>query len=128
MRTVLAAAVMTVLLVEMGWASDPSYSRNVTKPAPHASAQLNPYLLALAQLKQQESQTVWDVVECLAGPRPRVLQFVLRQWEKDPNYRMARLLNESEDLGQVREEFHRFWMNNQPSTLSADRLQGAIGP
>ncbi|HJZ92954.1 MAG TPA: hypothetical protein VKE40_18915 [Gemmataceae bacterium] len=38
------------------------------------------------------------------------------------------VLNESEDLGQAREEFHRFWMNNQPSVLTYERLSGAIGP
>ena len=41
---------------------------------------------------------------------------------------MTQLLNESEDLRQAREEFHRFWMNNQPSTLTYERLHGAIGP
>lgn len=41
---------------------------------------------------------------------------------------MTRLLNESEDLRKAREEFHRLWMNNQPSVLSADKLKGAIGP
>ena len=38
---------------------------------------------------------------------------------------MTQLLNESEDLRQAREEFHRFWMNNQPSTLTYERLHGA---
>jgi hypothetical protein len=42
--------------------------------------------------------------------------------------RVRRLLNESEDLRQAREEWHLFWMNNQPSVLTFDRLNGAIGP
>jgi hypothetical protein len=50
------------------------------------------------------------------------------RYDSDPNYRMTQLLNESEDLRQVREERHRFWMNNQPSLLTYDRLSGAIGP
>jgi len=32
------------------------------------------------------------------------------------------------ELRQSRAEWHRFWMNNQPSVLSYDRLNGAIGP
>ena len=43
-------------------------------------------------------------------------------------YRTVRLLTESEDLRQTRGEFHRFWMNNQPSVLTFQRLNGAIGP
>ena len=35
---------------------------------------------------------------------------------------------EYEDLRQIQPEMMRFWMNNQPSTLSYDRLSGAIGP
>jgi hypothetical protein len=52
----------------------------------------------------------------------------LNRYDSDPNYRMTQLLNESEDLRQAREECHRFWMNNQPSVLTYERLNGAIGP
>lgn len=52
----------------------------------------------------------------------------LNRYDSDPNYRMTQLLNESEDLRQARDEWHRFWMNNQPSTLTYERLNGAIGP
>jgi hypothetical protein len=52
----------------------------------------------------------------------------LNRYDSDPNYRMTQLLNESEDLRQAREEMHRFWMNNQPSVLTYERLNGAIGP
>lgn len=37
-------------------------------------------------------------------------------------------LNESEDLRQAANEMQRFWMNNQPSVLRYERLNGAIGP
>jgi hypothetical protein len=50
------------------------------------------------------------------------------RYDSDPNYRMKQLLNESEDLRQANEERHRWWMNNQPSCLTYDRLSGAIGP
>jgi len=50
------------------------------------------------------------------------------KYDSDPNARMSQLLNESEDLRNAREEWHRFWMNNQPSVLTYERLNGAIGP
>ncbi len=53
---------------------------------------------------------------------------MVNRYDSDPNVRANQLLNESEDLRQAREEIHRFWMNNQPSTLSYDRVSGAIGP
>lgn len=46
------------------------------------------------------------------------------RYDSDPNYRMQRLLKESENLGQANAEIHRFWMNNQPSCLSYERLSG----
>ena len=46
--------------------------------------------------------------------------------EVDANQRLIQLLTESEDLRQAREEFHRYWMNNQPSTLTYERLDGPI--
>ena len=53
---------------------------------------------------------------------------MLNQYDSDPNVRTHQLLNQSEDLRQAREEWHRFWMNNQPSVLTYERLNGAIGP
>jgi hypothetical protein len=50
------------------------------------------------------------------------------RYDSDPNYRLTQLLNESENLRQMNQEKHRFWMNNQPSQLTYDRLSGAIGP
>jgi hypothetical protein len=64
----------------------------------------------------------------LIGLVPNTGCLFLNRYDSDPNYRMTQLLNESEDLRQAREEFHRFWMNNQPSVLTYERLNGAIGP
>jgi len=65
----------------------------------------------------------------VAGVAPAVGCGVpINRYDSDPNYRMTQLLNESEDLRQAREEVHRFWMNNQPSVLTYERLNGAIGP
>jgi len=64
----------------------------------------------------------------LIGLVPNTGCLFLNRYDSDPNYRMTQLLNESEDLRQARDEFHRFWMNNQPSVLTYERLNGAIGP
>jgi hypothetical protein len=70
-------------------------------------------------------------------PRPlheRLLEFVvcpmkpIVEYFEPANRRMRRLLNECEDIGQVREQFQGFWMNSQPSVLTYERLDGTIGP
>jgi hypothetical protein len=45
-----------------------------------------------------------------------------------PDLMVARWTAKKLALRQARAEWHRFWMNNQPSVLSYDRLNGAIGP
>ena len=59
---------------------------------------------------------------------PNVGCLFMNRYDSDPNERMKQLLNESEDLRQVREERKRWWMNGQASTLSYERLSGHIGP
>ena len=59
---------------------------------------------------------------------PNVGCLFMNRYDSDPNVRMKQLLNDSENLRQVREEKSRFWGTNQPSLLSYDRLNGAIGP
>jgi len=71
------------------------------------------------------------VVMALACPQQAVAKLVvgrLRGYSDDPNERMARLLIESEDLRQARIQFQALWMNNQPRTLTYERLAGAVGP
>jgi len=48
--------------------------------------------------------------------------------DSDPNERMKKLLDESENLRRANEENHRFWKNNKPSQLTYDRLTGSIMP
>ncbi|MSR54817.1 MAG: hypothetical protein EXS09_16240 [Gemmataceae bacterium] len=67
-------------------------------------------------------------VVAMIGVLPNTGCLFLNRYDSDPNTRTAELLNESEDLRQAREEWHRFWMNNQPSVLTYERLNGAIGP
>lgn len=64
----------------------------------------------------------------MLGVLPNTGCLFLNRYDSDPNTRMSELLNESEDLRQARDEWHRFWMNNQPSVLTYERLNGAIGP
>lgn len=49
-------------------------------------------------------------------------------WSSDPNERMEELLNVSEDLRQIKGEWKRFWMIDQPSHLTPVRVHGGLGP
>ena len=53
---------------------------------------------------------------------------ILNMYSPDPNERMQQMLNQSEDLRQMRKEWFRFWMVDQPSHLTPDRVHGGIGP
>lgn len=64
----------------------------------------------------------------LLATLPNVGCLFLNRYDSDPNVRMAQLLNDSENLRQIRVEKARFWGTNQPSCLSYDRLNGSIGP
>jgi hypothetical protein len=120
--------VIVAVLANLAPASDPARAGRVKKAGPTAVVQINPMAQVMAALAARDRQLVRDIAECLVHPQPQIAQFILRRCEDDPNFRMQRLLNESEDLGQAREEFHRFWRNNKPSVLTAERLKGAIGP
>jgi len=52
----------------------------------------------------------------------------LNMYSSDPNTRMDQLLNQSEDLRQMEKEWHRFWMVDQPSHMTYDRIHGGLGP
>lgn len=43
----------------------------------------------------------------------------------DPNVRMRQLLDQSEDIGQIRNEWRRFWFLDQPD-LTVERIHGGI--
>ncbi len=53
---------------------------------------------------------------------------LLNQYSSDPTERMREELNQSENLRQLRKEWERFWMLDQPSHLTPDRVHGGIGP
>src|SRR5262249_21601943 len=44
----------------------------------------------------------------------------------DPNSRVEGLINQSEDLRQVRNEWRRIWFTDQPSHLTPERVHGGI--
>ena len=52
----------------------------------------------------------------------------VNQYASDKNERMDILLNQSEDLRQIDGEWRRFWMNDQPSHMTYQRVHGGIGP
>jgi Mg-chelatase subunit ChlI len=53
---------------------------------------------------------------------------LINQYPSDPEQRMNALLNQSEDLRQIGNEWRRFWFNDQPSHLTFDRIDGNVGP
>ena len=52
----------------------------------------------------------------------------INRYASDPNQRMDELLNESENLRQIRGEWARWWMIDQPSHLTPIRVHGGLGP
>lgn len=52
----------------------------------------------------------------------------LNVYPSDPNERMEILLFQSEDLRQIKKEWLRFWMVDQPSHMTYERIHGGIGP
>jgi hypothetical protein len=50
----------------------------------------------------------------------------LNAYSADPNLRMTALINQSEDLRQIEQEFSRFWFTDQPSHMTYERVHGGI--
>jgi len=53
---------------------------------------------------------------------------ILNIYSSDPNRRMQQMLNISEGLRQIQDEWDRFWFTDQPSHLTPIRVHGGIGP
>ena len=51
---------------------------------------------------------------------------LLNEYSSDPNRRVVELLNQSEDLRQIADEWERFWMIDHPSHMSFDRVDGGL--
>ena len=52
---------------------------------------------------------------------------IMNMYSPDPNERMQQMLNQSEDMRQMRKEWFRFWMVDQPSHLTPERVHGGVG-
>jgi hypothetical protein len=52
----------------------------------------------------------------------------INQYPSDKNDRMNVLMVQSENLRQMQGEWERFWMVDQPSHLTPDRVDGGIAP
>jgi hypothetical protein len=50
----------------------------------------------------------------------------LNIYSSDPNRRISELLNTSEDLRQIENEWERIWFTDQPSHLTPERLHGGL--
>ena len=50
----------------------------------------------------------------------------LNIYSSDPNRRVTELLNQSEDLRVIEEEWERIWFTDQPSHLNPNRVHGGI--
>ena len=50
----------------------------------------------------------------------------LNIYSSDPNRRITELLNQSEDLRVIEEEWERIWFTDQPSHLNPNRVHGGI--
>jgi hypothetical protein len=50
----------------------------------------------------------------------------INEYSADPTRRIKQLLNQSEDLRLIEDEWERFWMIDHPSHLSYDRIDGSI--
>ncbi len=52
----------------------------------------------------------------------------INPYSSDPNRRMVELLNQSENLRQAGDEWERFWLLDQPSLMTPERVSGAVAP
>jgi hypothetical protein len=48
------------------------------------------------------------------------------EYSTDPNARMEKLLQQSEDLRQIQKMWRRIWFNDQPSHLTPERVHGGV--
>jgi hypothetical protein len=51
---------------------------------------------------------------------------MINEYSSNPSRRTSQLLNQSEDLRQLENDWEHFWMIDQPSHLTAERVHGGI--
>jgi hypothetical protein len=52
---------------------------------------------------------------------------LINAYSSDPIIRINQLINQSEDLRQIEQEWLRIWFTDQPSHMTYDRIHGGIG-
>ena len=68
-------------------------------------------------------------VEVVCQRLNSLLGFTLfNEYSSDPNRRMRELLDQSEDLREIEDEWERFWFLDQPSHMTPYRTHGGMGP
>jgi hypothetical protein len=68
----------------------------------------------------------WLVAVVLAGLSLGNAGCFIPIYSNDPLVRVNELLNTSEDLRQIEQEWARIWFVDQPSHLTYDRIHGGI--
>jgi hypothetical protein len=129
MHRIVGLTVLGLLAIPVD-ASNPSHTKK-EKPRPTESAEpplAPPIPIPPAAPEPLVSTELIEAVLCPHAVVAKLVVTRLIEDPNDPNVRMRRLLNESEDLRQAREELHKFWMNNQPSVLTYERVNGAARP
>jgi hypothetical protein len=129
MQRLVGLALLAVLTIP-ATASHPPVTRK-ERPRPTESAE--PPLAVPLPAPPSTQEPVFNdrVLETVLCPNQAVARWVVSRMfgdPTDPNVRMNRLLNESEDLRAARQAFQAFWLGNRPSVLSYERLNGADGP
>ncbi|HMC64535.1 MAG TPA: hypothetical protein VKI65_06325 [Gemmataceae bacterium] len=51
---------------------------------------------------------------------------LINAYSSDPNRRVHQLLNNSEDLRQIENEWERIWFMDQPSHMTPERVHGGM--
>jgi hypothetical protein len=62
------------------------------------------------------------------APRPLAVHCDTEQQPLHSNLRIDELLNQYQEMKQMRAEWRKFWMNGQPSQMPYQRVDGGIGP
>jgi len=118
MQRLVGLALLAILTIP----ATASHPTPVRKEKPRSTQSAEPPLAVPLPIPPSAPEPVLtaDVLETVLCPDRALAKWVVPRVFGGPT--------ESEDLRQAREEMHRFWMGNQPSVLSYERLNGAIGP
>ena len=68
----------------------------------------------------------WLLVGAVAAVMLSNTGCLINIYSSNPNRRMNELMNTSEDLRQIEDEWERIWFTDQPSHLTPERVHGGI--